>query len=151
MAGMKQLIGGKRLRPNRLFSNFKGMEILAKVPQELGADEYNVVFGLGRQAVGIGATVNYTANCPRDMILRRLIIGEELATAGGNSDFTVTAITIEGNAALLGAAVPGTAFQATSVHPPCFDLPAAGGTPVTVTVTNNNAAVRPASIAFTID
>ena len=146
---MQHIIGSKRLRPNRLFGSLKSGDILAKLPKEIGTDEYNVVFGLGRQVVGAGVVVNYTQNAPRDMILRKLILSDE--TNGDPRDFTVTAITIEGNAALLGAAVGGEVFGSQSYYSPDFDLPVAGGTPVTVTVTNNNAAARPMTAAFSID
>ena len=149
----KSLLGSKRLRPNRLFSNFKGLDVLAKVPQEIGADEYNVIFGLGRvAAIAAGAAQNFTQNAPRDLIIRRMTVSEALLGAGtAGSDFSVTAITIEGNATLLGASAPASVFHPTSVYPPCFDLPVAGGTPVTVTCVNNNAGARNAEISFNID
>lgn len=147
---MKQIIGNKRLRPSRLFSNFKGAEVLAKVPRELGADEYNVVFGLGRQAIPLGGgTLNFSQNAPRDMILRKLITSGELVADG--SDLTITAITVEGNACLLGAGLSGAVFGPQSYHSPDFDLPVAGGTPVTVTIQNQNAAIQNVAPAFSID
>ena len=66
----RQILGAKRLRPNRLLAQIKGSEIVAKMPSGCSVDEYNVVFGLGRQALGAGATANFTQNAPRDMILR---------------------------------------------------------------------------------
>ena len=149
----KSLLGSKRLRPNRLFSNFKGLDVLAKVPQEIGADEYNVILGMGRQAlIAAGAAQNFTQNAPRDLIIRRMTLSEATsAIVGVGSDFSVTAITIEGNATLLGGAAPGSTFHPNSVYPPCFDLPVAGGTPVTVTVVNNNAAARDCELSFNID
>ena len=145
----RQILGAKRLRPNRLLAQIKGSEIVAKMPSGCSIDEYNVVFGLGRQALGAGATANFTQNAPRDMILRKLIIGAELTASG--ADCTVTAITVEGNTALLGGGVNGSAFGFQSYHSPSFDLPVAGGTPVTITVINQNVGVQNFAPAFTID
>ncbi len=152
MPVMQKVLGSKRLRPNRLFSNFKGLDVLAKVPKEIGADEYNVIMGLGRVAgIAAGAAQNFTQNAPRDLIVRRMTFSEDLLVAPGMSDFSITAITIEGNATLLSASAPASAFHPNSVYPPCFDLPVAGGTPITVTVVNNNPGARNAEISFNID
>ena len=143
------VIGAKRLRPNRLLSQIKGNAIIHKMPSACALDEYNVIFGLGRQNVGAGATVTFSQNAPRDMVLRKLIVSGE--TTADGSDASITAISVEGNTTLLGGAVSGAAFGPQSFHSPDFDLPVAGGTPITVTLTNNNAGAQNFAPGFTID
>jgi hypothetical protein len=143
------VIGAKRLRPNRLLSQIKGNAIIHKMPSACGLDEYNVIFGLGRQNVGAGATVTFTQNAPRDMILRKLIVSGE--TTADGSDSSITAISVEGNTTLLGGEVSGAAFGPQSFHSPSFDLPVAGGTPVVVTLVNRNAGAQNFAPGFTID
>ena len=145
----RQILGAKRLRPNRLLAQIKGSEIVAKMPSGCSIDEYNVIFGLGRQTLAAGATATFTQNAPRDMILRKLIIGAEVTASGADS--LLTAITVEGNTVLLGGGVNGAAFGPQSYHSPSFDLPVAGGTPVSCVVVNNNAGAQSFAPSFTID
>ena len=146
---LRNIIGSKKLRPNRLFDGFKSQTILAKLPREIACDEYNVVFGMGRILMAIGGTVTFTQNAPRDLILRKLVLSGELTPDA--SDLTVTAVTVEGNTCLLGAGASGATFGPTAINNPDFDLPVSGGTPITLTVVNNNAAQQAVAPAFTID
>lgn len=144
-----KILGAKRLRPNRLLAQIKGGEVVAKLPTGCSIDEYNVIFGLGRQTLAAGATATFTQNAPRDMVLRRMLIGAEVTASG--ADCLVTAITVEGNTVLLGGGVNGAAFGPQSYHSPSIDLPISGGTPVSVVVVNNNAGAQAFAPSFTID
>jgi hypothetical protein len=71
--------------------------------------------------------------------------------AGGNN-FVVTAITVEGKSYLLGSSAPGAMFSQANINAqPSFDVPVAGGTPVSVTVQNTSSSAQFYSVAFTID
>ena len=146
---MQGITGGRELRYNRLLDKMGSPSILFKVPQEWGTDENNVVLGLS-SLVGLAAAASGVCqvNVPRDLILRRLILVDNKSST--NVDFTVTAITIEGNSVLLGNGIGGAVFSPTSYWSPAFDLPVAGGTPVTVSITNG-AAVASFYPVFTID
>jgi len=146
---LSQLMGGREFRYNRLLDKLNQSTILFKVPAEWGADENNVVFGTGGMAVAAAATGTSSANAPRDLILRKLILINQLDAA--DVDFTVTAITVEGNSLLLGSGLTGAVFQPNSFHSPHFDIPVAGGTPVAVTVSNGSAAGQEFAPCFTID
>ena len=147
---MQGITGGRELRYNRLLDKMGSPSILFKVPQEWGTDENNVVLGLS-SLVNLAAAASGVCqvNVPRDLILRRLIlVDNKLIT---NQDFTVTAITIEGNSVLLGNAIAGAVFAPNCYWSPAFDLPVAGGTPVTVSITNTSAAAASFYPCFTID
>lgn len=146
---LSQLMGGREFRYNRLLDKLNQSTILFKVPQEWGADENNVVFGTGAISPGAGGTATSSANAPRDLILRKLILINQLGPA--DVDFTVTAITVEGNSLLLGSGVAGALFLPNSFFNPHFDIPVAGGTPVAVTIANGSAAGQEFSPVFTID
>ena len=150
---LQGLSGGREIRYNRLLDKMGSPSILFKVPDSFGTDENNVVLGLsnlvGAGALLAGATGTCAVNVPRDLILRKLIcVNNAIA---GDFDFLITAITIEGNSVLLGNPISGAVFSPTSFYSPSFDLPVAGGTPVTVTLTNTSAAPQEFSPCFTID
>jgi hypothetical protein len=87
-------------------------------------------------------------NVPRDCIIRKLLVAD---LAGGNN-FLVTAITVEGKSYLLGSSAPGSMFNATNINAqPTFDVPVAGGTPVSVTIQNTSTTNQTYAVAFTID
>lgn len=150
---MQGITGGRELRYNRLLDKMGSPSILFKVPQEWGTDENNVVLGLsnlvGGTALAPGASGTCQVNVPRDLILRKLILVNNVLA--GDFDFLVTAITIEGNSVLLGNPISGAVFSPTSFFTPSFDLPVAGGTPVTISITNTSAAAQEFSPCFTID
>jgi len=145
------MLGGRDLRSNRHLDAMKGSSMLAKVPRDIAADEYNAVFGVGgRNAIAAGASVTFTSAAPRDLILRELTLNCD----GGMAEVvvcSVTAVNVEGNTAQLGGAVGGAQFAHDATNKPSFDLPAAGGTPVQVIITNNSAAALFATPSFTID
>jgi len=138
------------VRYNRMLDKLGGSQFVAKVPRDMSADEENVMFGLGTVAIGFGASATLTQNAPRDLILRRLHIADLVTPA--NTNFTVSAVTVEGKALLQGGACPGALFVSTQVDKPEFDVPAASGTPVSVTITNTaTAGSITVCSAFTID
>lgn len=112
-------------RPNRFLGNVAA-SISRKVPRDIAADELNVVLGIGTQTLAAAGPFTLSAVVPRDCFLRDLVI---VAPAGG----TVTAITVNGDALVLGGAVPVEAFASGNLNRPEFDLPAGRGTTVTVT------------------
>lgn len=143
------LMGGREPRYNRLLDKMAQSTILFKVPREWGIDENNVLFGTGFIAVAAGATATSTGAAPRDLILRQLVVvNNVLAT---DIDFTITAVTVEGNSTLLNAPVSGVLFSANSFHSPSWDLPVAGGTSVSVTIVNGSLAGQEFTPTFTID
>ena len=152
-AMLQNLSGGREVRYNRLLDKMGSPSILFKVPESFGTDENNVVLGLsnltGATALAPAATGTCQVNVPRDLILRKLILVNNVLA--GDFDFVVTAITIEGNSVLLGNAISGAVFSPTSFYSPSFDLPVAGGTPVTITITNTSGVAQEFSPCFTID
>lgn len=147
---LQALIGDRMPRYSRLLDKLNQGSIIYKVPTGFGADEHNVVFGLGiAVALAAGAAVNLQQNAPRDLILRRLQ-AYNMANAN-DGDFSITAITVEGNALLLGGAVGGAAFIPGAFHAPEFDIPVAGGTPVGITLVNNSAGALDYIAHFFID
>jgi len=146
---LSTLMGGREPRYNRLLDKMSQSTILFKVPTDWGVDENNVALGTGAVAPAGGATVTSTVSAPRDLILRKLIlVNQALIT---DIDFTVSAVTVEGNATILGNAIAGSIFLPNSFHSPSWDLPVAGGTSVSVTIVNGSAAVQRFSPVFTID
>jgi len=127
-------------RPNRFLGSIAAT-ISRKVPRDIAADELNVVLGLGTQTLAAPGAFTLDAVVPRDCFLRDLIL---VAPAGG----VVTAITVNGDALVLGEGVPVEAFNFANLNRPEFDLPAGRGT--TVTVTGTGAAGFHAA-AFNID
>jgi hypothetical protein len=138
-----QMNGGTGYRRNRFFSNLKS-QCLLKLPKDVSADELNVIFGLGFQAVGIGATFTFATTAPRDLIIRDLVID---AVAG----LVVTSINVSGDELVLGGPCTSQSFGPGNQNRPSFDLPVSGGTQIRVTVTNNTAGILPISPAFNID
>lgn len=114
-------------RPNRFLSNIAAT-ISRKVPKDIAADELNVVLGLGTQTLAAAGPFTLDAVVPRDCFLRDLIL---VAPTGG----VINAITVNGDALVLGEAVPVEAFAFTNLNRPEFDLPAGRGTTVSVTGT----------------
>jgi hypothetical protein len=137
-------MGGRDFKYNRLLDKLSGSELLFKIPTDFGADEYNVTFGMGTTGViAAGTTVTVTVAAPRDLILRELLLDEQSLAFGaaGTQDARVTAITVEGNAALLGGGGASiSAFSSRSLIRPKFDLPVQGGTSVAVSIANDTAA-----------
>jgi hypothetical protein len=127
-------------RPNRFLGTIAAT-ISKKVPRDIAADELNVVLGLGSQTLAAAGAFTLDAVVPRDCFLRDLIM---VAPTGG----LVTAITVNGDALVLGEGVPVEAFVSTNLNRPEFDLPAGRGT--TVTVQGTGAAGFHAA-AFNID
>jgi hypothetical protein len=146
---MQGITGGRELRYNRLLDKMGSPSILFKVPQEWGTDENNVVLGLSQLSLAAAASGVAQVNVPRDLILRKLIVVNNKSAT--DIDFVITAITIEGNSVLLGNSISGAIFANNSYWSPAFDLPVAGGTPVTVSVTNTSAAAAVYTPVFTID
>jgi hypothetical protein len=146
---LSRLIGGRAVRYNRFLDKIGAAPFVAKIPKDFGADEENVILGLGvTPTVLSAATATLAINVPRDCILRSLLVSD---LAGGNN-FVVTAITVEGKSYLLGNAAPGAMFSQANINaPPSFDVPVAGGTPVSVTVQNTSTSGQVYSVAFTID
>lgn len=147
---LQGLSGGREIRYNRLLDKMGSPSILFKVPESFGADENNVVLGLSALVtLAAAATGVAQVNVPRDLILRKLIIVDNILIT--NQNFVVTAITIEGNSVLLGNSISGAVFAPNSYYSPSFDLPVAGGTPVTVSIQNTSGAVATFTPCFTID
>ena len=146
---MSMLTGGREPRYNRLLDKMSQSTMLFKVPADWGVDENNVVLGTGLISPLAGASGTSTVAAPRDLILRKLIIVNNVLVT--DADFTVTAITVEGNSNLLGTAVSGAIFFPNSFYSPSFDLPVAGGTSVSVTISNGSAATQEFTPTFTID
>ena len=119
---------GKSYRKNRFFESLRST-MLVKVPKDLSCDELNVVLGLGSAAAGAAASGTATVTAPRDLIIRDLVVA---APAG----CVVTAITVSGDAVLLGAPVPVETFATGNQARPEFDLPVQGGTTIQVNWTN---------------
>lgn len=128
------------LRPNRFLGNIAA-SISRKISKDVAADELNVVLGLGTQTLASAGAFTLDATVPRDCFLRDLVM---VAPTGG----VVTAITVNGDALVLGEGVPVEAFFATNLNRPEFDLPAGRGT--TVSVQGTGAAGFHAA-AFNID
>lgn len=149
-AMLQGLSGGREIRYNRLLDKMGSPSILFKVPDSFGTDENNVVLGLSN-LVNLAAAASGTCqvNVPRDLILRKLIVVNNILA--GDVDFVINAITIEGNSVLLGNPIGGAVFSPTSFYSPSFDLPVAGGTPVTISITNTSGAAQDFSPCFTID
>lgn len=147
---LQGLSGGREIRYNRLLDKMGSPSILFKVPDSFGTDENNVVLGLSNLVgLAVAATGTCQVNVPRDLILRKLIVVNNILA--GDFDFVINAITIEGNSVLLGNPIGGAVFGPNSFYSPSFDLPVAGGTPVTLTITNTSAAIQDFSPCFTID
>jgi len=111
-------------RPNRFLGTIAAT-ISKKVPRDIAADELNVVLGIGSQTLAAAGAFTLDAVVPRDCFLRDLIL---VAPTGG----LVTAITVNGDALVLGEGVPVEAFAFGNLNRPEFDLPAGRGTTVTV-------------------
>lgn len=142
-------IGNRRPRYSRFLDVLKTGGVILKVPANVGVDEYNEVLGVGRTAIGAGATVPISVTAPRDVILRRLQLGD--ASAPTNFDWLVIAISIEGNAAVLGNPAGGIMFGPNNFNPITFDLPVTGGTSVTISVQNTGAAAIAMAGGWIID
>jgi len=128
-------------RRNRFVTNLKS-QIHAKFPKDLGADELNVILGLGSKTIAAAGSQTLTTVAPRDLIIRDLVIKAP-------ADALVTNITIAGDALLIGDNAPFDAFASGNQARPAFDLPVAGGTTVSVTV--SSVAGGAASASFNID
>jgi hypothetical protein len=130
-------------RPNRFLTGISS-QLNQKLPANLSADELNVVLGLGSAAPAAGAAFTLQATAPRDMFVRDLVIQ-------GTTDVLVTAITINGDALVLGNNVPAVIFAPGNLNRPEFGLPVKGGTQVVVQGTQGATANAPIIAAFAID
>jgi hypothetical protein len=130
-------------RPNRFLTGISS-QLNQKLPANLSADELNVVLGLGVTTPAVGAAFTLQAGAPRDRFVRDLVV-----TAPG--DVVVNAITINGDALVLGGAVPAQIFANTNLSRPEFSLPVKGGTQVVLQGTNGATANPFISAAFAID
>jgi hypothetical protein len=148
-----QLMGGRQPRYNRALDKLQGNAVLFRVPSDFGADEHNVTLGTAPADIAAAATVTFTVNAPRECILRDLIVDElSLAVgAAGSRNAQIIAITCEGNALALGSGSSTSVFASTAFNRPKFDLPVAGGTPLTVTIQNNSAGPLRFAPTFHID
>lgn len=130
-------------RPNRFLTGISS-QLNQKLPSNLSADELNVVLGLGSAAPAAAAAFTLSATAPRDMFVRDLVIQS-------TTDVLVTAITINGDALVLGNNVPAVIFAAGNLNRPEFGLPVKGGTQVVVQGTQGATANAPIIAAFAID
>lgn len=128
-------------RRNRFFHNLK-TQFHVKLPRDMGADELNVILGLGSAVIPAGGQQTLTVTAPRDLIIRDLVVR-------GPADGLVTNITVAGDALFLGTSAPTDAFTAQNQARPAFDLPVAGGTTLSVTI--SSVAGGAASASFNID
>ena len=149
---LAMVLGGDRKpRYSRLLDKLQNNSVIFKVPGNFGADEHNVIFGLGASgAMLANSTYTFSQNAPRDLILRKLHVYDSNSLTNGA--LLVTAVTVEGNALLLGTGYPVGSFLPGAFHAPEFDIPVAGGTPVSVTVATVAAVAAPGVYAgFMID
>jgi len=130
-------------RPNRFLTGISS-QLNQKLPANLSADELNVVLGLGSAAPAAAAAFTLSATAPRDMFVRDLVIQS-------TTDVLVTAITINGDALVLGNNVPAVIFAPGNLNRPEFGLPVKGGTQVVVQGTQGATANAPIIAAFAID
>lgn len=130
-------------RPNRFLTGISS-QLNQKLPANLSADELNVVLGLGSAAPAAAAAFTLSATAPRDMFVRDLVIQS-------TTDVLVTAITINGDALVLGNNVPAVIFGPGNLNRPEFGLPVKGGTQVVVQGTQGATANAPIIAAFAID
>lgn len=130
-------------RPNRFLTGISS-QLNQKLPANLSADELNVVLGLGSAAPAAAAAFTLTATAPRDMFVRDLVIQS-------TTDVLVTAITINGDALVLGNNVPAVIFAPGNLSRPEFGLPVKGGTQVVVQGVQGATANAPIIAAFAID
>lgn len=130
-------------RPNRFLTGISS-QLNQKLPSNLSADELNVVLGLGSAAPAAAAAFTLTATAPRDMFVRDLVIQS-------TTDVLVTAITINGDALVLGNNVPAVIFAPGNLNRPEFGLPVKGGTQVVVQGVQGATANAPIIAAFAID
>jgi len=130
-------------RPNRFLTGISS-QLNQKLPSNLSADELNVVLGLGSAAPAAAAAFTLQATAPRDMFVRDLVIQS-------TTDVLVTAITINGDALVLGNNVPAVIFAPGNLNRPEFGLPVKGGTQVVVQGTQGATANAPIIAAFAID
>jgi hypothetical protein len=130
-------------RPNRFLTGISS-QLNQKLPANLSADELNVVLGLGSVTPNANAAFTLSATAPRDMFVRDLVVQ-------GPTDVVITAITINGDALVLGGNVPATIFATSNLNRPEFGLPVKGGTQVVVQGTNGATATPFISAAFAID
>jgi hypothetical protein len=147
---LSRLIGGRAVRYNRFLDKLNTSAFVAKVPRDFAADEENVLLGVATTPLAVAATSSQTmsVNAPRDLVLRRLLVQE----LGGATNWYVTSIQIEGKSYSIGGGVPSGVFSAQNINAPAeFDVPVAGGTPISITITNPTAAAQSFLAAFTID
>jgi len=146
---IQSVLGQHSPRYNRFLDRLNQGSLMFSVPKGVGSDEYNYLFGIGLTPVGAGGTVTITVTAPRDLILRKLVLADGLSLP--NVDWQVTALTVEGNACILGSGVGGQVFADNATNNPDLDLPVAAGTPISITVSNTGAAGIEITGGFVID
>ena len=130
-------------RPNRFLTGISS-QLNQKLPANLSADELNVVLGLGTATPAAATAFTLSATAPRDMFVRDLVVQ-------GTTDVIITAITINGDALVLGANVPAVIFAPGNLNRPEFGLPVKGGTQVVVQGIQGATANAFIAAAFAID
>jgi len=106
-------------RPNRFLVGISS-QLNQKLPSNLSADELNVVLGLGTATVAANTAFTLQATAPRDMFVRDLVVQAP-------ADVVINAITINGDALVLGGAVTAPIFSSGNLNRPEFGLPVKGG------------------------
>jgi hypothetical protein len=130
-------------RPNRFLVGISS-QLNQKLPSNLSADELNVVLGLGTATVAANTAFTLQATAPRDMFVRDLVVQAP-------ADVVINAITINGDALVLGGAVTAPIFSSGNLNRPEFGLPVKGGTQVVVQGTNGATANAFIAATFAID
>jgi hypothetical protein len=130
-------------RPNRFLTGISS-QLNQKLPANLSADELNVVLGLGSATVAAATAFTLQATAPRDMFVRDLVVQAP-------SDVQITAITINGDALVLGGNVVASIFSASNLNRPEFGLPVKGGTQVVLQGVNGATVNAFVAAAFAID
>ena len=130
-------------RPNRFLTGISS-QLNQKLPSNLSADELNVVLGLGTATVAANTAFTLQATAPRDMFVRDLVVQAP-------ADVVITAITINGDALVLGGNVTAPIFSSGNLNRPEFGLPVKGGTQVVVQGVNGATANAFIAATFAID
>lgn len=130
-------------RPNRFLTGISS-QLNQKLPANLSADELNVVLGLGSATVAAATAFTLQATAPRDMFVRDLVVQAP-------ADVQITAITINGDALVLGGNVVASIFSASNLSRPEFGLPVKGGTQVVLQGVNGATVNAFVAAAFAID
>ena len=134
-------MGNRPVRYNRGLDKLGGSPLVMRVPRDVLSDEHNVLLAFPRLPVGAGATITFAVNAPRDCIIRDMAWQEVSLAAGavGTADYILQSFTVEGNALSLSVGTFIGVFSPVARNRPTIDLPAAGGTPVSIAWPNLSA------------